>query len=507
MKSADPSKRLDRPEAHYVGLVVYALLLGIAIYIFGIDHTAAGLAWFLMIVFFFFFLRHLSFAISAARWVHHDLYAADVEFIGFTPSVAVLIACKNEELVIDKLLQALLALEYPEELVNFIIVDDGSLDATGAKLDAWALVDPRITVIHRALNSPGGKSGALNAALELVETDFICVFDADHEPARDVLTHLTRHFLDDRVDCVMGRCIIRNGGESQLAGVVFVDFLSGYLVNEYGRQALFELPAYGGANCAVRTSTLRALGGWNVETVTEDTDLTIRVILAGGRVRYDPTAVDYEEAVIVARRFWRQRYRWARGHQKCTRDYMVPALRNKNLSLAERSEFLMFLLVYHIPVLSGLGVVLTVARLFGVGSIPAVALLPLTLLLFLGPLAELTAGLSIGRVERRAAWHLLGFLPSFALSIVTTTWAYFDGMLGRPYSWVKTPRSASVSAPPKTSIINPPVHARRQSDLDEQTVEGAMIASTGLVIRSRGGKRSNTVGTKSFARSIERETE
>lgn len=165
----------------------------------------------------------------------------------------------------------------------------------------------------------------------------------------------------------------------------------------------------------------------------------------------------------------------------------------------------MFLLVYHIPVLSGLGVVLTIARLFGVGSIPAVALLPLTLLLFLGPLAELTAGLSIGRVERRSAWHLLGFLPSFALSIVTTTWAYFDGMLGRPYSWVKTPRSEAITSNADVSIINEPLHTRRQSDLDDQTIEGAMIASTGLVIRSRDGQRTNTVGTKSFARPRESE--
>jgi hypothetical protein len=51
-----------------------------------------------------------------------------------------------------------------------------------------------------------------------------------------------------------------------------------YLVNEYGRQSLFQLPAYGGANCAVRTSSLRAVGGWNPRSVTEDTDLTLRLL-------------------------------------------------------------------------------------------------------------------------------------------------------------------------------------------------------------------------------------
>ena len=237
-----------------------------------------------------------------------------------------------------------------------------------------------------------------------------------------------------------------------MATTVFVDFLSGYLVNEYGRQALFELPAYGGANCAVRMSTLRALGGWNPETVTEDTDLTLRVLLAGQRVRYDVSAVDYEEAVVTARRFWTQRYRWARGHQKCFRDYWRPILRSPHLGVVEKAETMAFLLVYHVPVFSGLGLVLSLLRALGIGDAPIVGLLPLSMLLFVGPLAELSVGLLVGRVERRAAWSLLGFLPAFALSIWITSRAYLDGMLGRPYTWVKTSRSGTTS----TVRIDPP---------------------------------------------------
>jgi cellulose synthase/poly-beta-1,6-N-acetylglucosamine synthase-like glycosyltransferase len=242
-----------------------------------------------------------------------------------------------------------------------------------------------------------------------------------------------------------------------MATTVFVDFLSGYLVNEFGRQALFELPAYGGANCAVRMTTLRALGGWNPDTVTEDTDLTLRVLLAGQRVRYDVSAVDYEEAVVTARRFWTQRYRWARGHQKCFRDYWRPILRTPHLSLTEKAESAMFLLVYHLPVFSGIGLLLSVLRAFGIGDKPIVGLLPLSMLLFVGPLAELSVGLLVGRVERRAAWSLIGFLPAFALSIWITTRAYLDGMLGRPYSWVKTSRSGSTStvAPARTPVGAP----------------------------------------------------
>ena len=75
-------------------------------------------------------------------------------------------------------------------------------------------------------------------------------------------------------------------------------------------------------------------------------------------------------------------------------------------------------------------------------AIPPVAVI---LLLFVGPLSELCVGLLIGRVERRSAWRLLGFLPAFALAVVITTRAYVDGMLGRPYTWVKTTRSGATS--------------------------------------------------------------
>jgi hypothetical protein len=143
--------------------------------------------------------------------------------------------------------------------------------------------------------------------------------------------------------------------------------------------------------------------------------------------------------------------------------------------------------------------VLTVLRVFGIGTVPAVILLPLTLLMFLGPLSELTVALLLAKVERRTAWLLLGFLPSFALSIGTTTKAYFDGMLGRPYTWVKTQRTGAVttetgvpepatggSAPP-----GPPVAPK----LPEPA---APLAMTGLVMRSGTGGLPVT-GTRTFA--------
>jgi cellulose synthase/poly-beta-1,6-N-acetylglucosamine synthase-like glycosyltransferase len=435
----------DRPDGHRGWLVAYAAALTGASALFGLAHVLGVLAGLLNLLFGAYFCRHLAFAVAAARWARADLRAADVDLDGYVPQVAVLVGCKNEELVVDGMVRALLALDYPAEKLLVVVVDDGSDDSTGALLDGWADRDPRLRVLHRPPGAGGGKSGALNEALTRVDAEIALVFDADHEPDPTTVRRLIRHFRDPQVGAVMGRCVIRNGPDSSLATTVFVDFLSGYLVNEFGRQALFELPAYGGANCAVRMSTLRSLGGWNPLTVTEDTDLTLRVLMNGQRVRYDISAVDYEEAVVSAKRFWTQRYRWARGHQKCFRDYWRPIVRSPYLTMTEKVESVMFLLVYHMPVFSGIGLLLTLLRAFGIGDRPIVGLLPLSMLLFVGPLAELSVGLVVGRVERRAAWALLGFLPAFALSIWITTRAYLDGMLGRPYSWVKTSRSGTTS--------------------------------------------------------------
>ncbi|GIF14236.1 glycosyltransferase family 2 protein [Actinoplanes teichomyceticus] len=432
-------------ESYRLALAAHGAVFVAALLLFGLDRTLGWLATALNLVFLIFFFRHLGFAVAAARWAERDLNAPLVGVEDFTPTVAVLVACKDEELVVDGMVAALLSLDYPAHALTVVVVDDASTDGTGARLDAWAAADPRLRVLHREPGAGGGKSGALNDALALTDSELAVVFDADHQPEPDVLRRLARHFRDPRVGAVMGRCVVRNGVESSLASTIFVDYLSGYLVNEYGRQALFELPAYGGANCAVRTSLIRALGGWNPDTVTEDTDLTLRLLLDGHRVRYDPSAVDFEEAVLSSRRFWKQRYRWARGHQKCLRDYWRPILRTPHLSVTEKVETILFLWVYHVPVLCGLGLLLIVLHAFGVGNSSAIQMVSLSALLFAGPFCELAVGLVLGRVERRAVWTLVGFIPAFGMSIMTATKAYFEGMAGTTYTWSKTARSGATS--------------------------------------------------------------
>jgi cellulose synthase/poly-beta-1,6-N-acetylglucosamine synthase-like glycosyltransferase len=419
--------------------------LGVAIVAvaqFGLSTVVSVVAFGVEVVFVAFFVRHLAFATSAMAAAPQDL-AAPAFDTGFTPAVSVLVACKNEESVVDALATRLLDLDYPRDRIELCVIDDGSTDATPDVLAARAARDSRLRVVTRPPNAGGGKSGALNAALGVATGEIIVVFDADHRPRRDTVRRLVRHFADPQVAAAQGRCVIRNGDDSLLARLIAIDYLAGYLVNEYGRQSLFRLPAYGGANCAVRTSRLRELGGWNENSVTEDTDLTLRLLLSGDRVCYDVTAVDEEEAVVTLRRYWRQRYRWARGHQQCWREYRGAVWRSRRLSLAEKVETTMFLLVFHLPVASAVGAGVLALWLAGiVRPTDLGGIFMLWTLLFLGPLLELGGALLVARTERRHALALVYFLPVFFVSIALCAKAWVDGVVGRPYAWVKTARRA-----------------------------------------------------------------
>lgn len=438
-----PEPAPGRDRAAPWTLVGLAGTVVLVVALFGTPAAVTALAVVIQLVFLAFFLRHLAFAIAAFRNAPGDL-AAPVVDTGYRPSVTVLVACKDEATVVERLVESLVALDYPSDRLECLVVDDGSTDGTGELLDA-VTAGTEVRCVHRPPASGGGKAGALNAGLALASGEVTIVFDADHRPRPDVVARLVRHFADPAVAAVQGRCEIGNPDDAPITQLVAIDYLAGYLVNEYGRQAMFGLPAYGGANCAVRTSALVELGGWNTASVTEDTDLTLRVLLSGRRVRYDVTAVDVEEGVTTLGRYWRQRYRWARGHQQAWRDFRRPVWRSRRLSPAEKAETTMFLLAFHLPVISAVGLVLALSWLSGLATPPVpIDLFILWMLLFLGPLLELGGGLLLARADRRWAMALFYFLPLFLVSVVLCTKAWVDGLLGRRYTWAKTPRAAEL---------------------------------------------------------------
>jgi cellulose synthase/poly-beta-1,6-N-acetylglucosamine synthase-like glycosyltransferase len=173
----------------------------------------------------------------------------------------------------------------------------------------------------------------------------------------------------------------------------------------------------------------------------------VRLVLAGRQVRYDVTAVDDEEGVVTLRRYWRQRYRWARGHQQVCRDYRHCVIGSDRLTFGQRLESLSFLYSFHVPVAAAVGLLLLPLWLTGTVEpvLPQYTFLLWTVL-FLGPLLELGAGLLLANASRREAFGLIWFLPLLLVSTALCGKAWIDGLLQRRYVWVKTQRAGDVVA-------------------------------------------------------------
>jgi len=214
-------------------MLVSGVLIG-AIGMLGVDRFVLCVSVGLEVLFAVYFTRHLSFAISAMRSAQDDLSRDDDDWLpdGVLPRVTVLVACRNEEAVVETLVDGLLRIDYPAGRHKIVLVDDGSTDRTGEILDEFAQMYERLTCVHRPEGLSGGKSGALNAALGEVDGDVVVVFDADHRPHPDVIRKLVRHFRDPSVGAVQGRCLIRNADDSLLSRAIWVDYLGGYLVTE-----------------------------------------------------------------------------------------------------------------------------------------------------------------------------------------------------------------------------------------------------------------------------------
>ncbi len=280
----------------------------------------------------------------------------------YQPAVSVLIPARNEEYVIERILQRMTELTYPKEKMEVIVIDDASADGTGEKAEKFAKEHEFIKVVHRGLEEGGkGKPDALNCGLKHASGELIYCFDADYYPQRDILEKLTVYFRDPKVGAVQGRVTVLNEPNSLVTRLVALERTGGYRVDQFARDELDLISQFGGTVGGFRKSLIESLGGWDSDMLTEDTDLTFKVYLAGFKVKYVNDADCYEEAVEDWRSYWRQRSRWAKGHMQCAFRHLWPIIKTKNLRLREKIDGFLLLNVYFVPILAGLAWILGAA--------------------------------------------------------------------------------------------------------------------------------------------------
>jgi cellulose synthase/poly-beta-1,6-N-acetylglucosamine synthase-like glycosyltransferase len=231
------------------------------------------------------------------------------------PQVTVQLPIFNERYVIERLVDAVSRFDYPHELLDIQVLDD-STDETEevgrACVDRYAALGLPISYIHRT-NRDGYKAGALENGLKTATGELITIFDADFIPERDFLRRTVPYFQAAEIGMVQTRWTYLNRDYSLLTQVETI-LLDGHFVVEHGarsrRGTFFN---FNGTAGVWRRRAIEEAGGWQHDTLTEDTDLSYRAQLKGWKFLYLPQIECASELPVDMNGFKAQQARWAKG--------------------------------------------------------------------------------------------------------------------------------------------------------------------------------------------------
>ncbi|MCR2807817.1 glycosyltransferase family 2 protein [Paenibacillus soyae] len=237
---------------------------------------------------------------------------------GEAPFVSIMVPAHNEGMVIIPTVESLLALDYPRDRYEIIVINDNSSDQSAALLASLQSrhSERNLIVINTdAVTGGKGKSNALNIGFERSRGELIAIYDADNTPERKALRYLVAELMrDEGLGVVIGKFRTRNRDASLLTRFINIETLSFQWMAQAGRWKLFKLCTIPGTNFVMRRSIVTKLGGWDVKALAEDTEISFRIYQMGYRIKFQPKSVTWEQEPQTVKVWFKQRTRWAKGN-------------------------------------------------------------------------------------------------------------------------------------------------------------------------------------------------
>jgi cellulose synthase/poly-beta-1,6-N-acetylglucosamine synthase-like glycosyltransferase len=255
------------------------------------------------------------------------------------PRVTVQLPSYNEMYVIERVIDAVCAFDYPRDRLDIQVLDD-STDETQMiarnAVERWANLGLDIHYIHRS-DRTGFKAGALENGLRTAKGEFIAIFDADFVPDADYLHKTIHHFTDPQIGMVQARWEHLNREYSFLtrAQAIFLD--GHFMLESFTRFLGGRFFNFNGTAGILRRRTIEEAGGWEHDTLTEDLDLSYRAQIKGWKFVFLPDVPVPAELPVEITSYKSQQCRWAKGAmQTCKK--VLPRVMRGNFSSAEKME-------------------------------------------------------------------------------------------------------------------------------------------------------------------------
>ena len=255
------------------------------------------------------------------------------------PKVTIQLPLYNERYVVERLIEETCKMDYPKDKLQIQILDDSTDDThefAASLVERYRTMGYPIEYKHRT-NRHGFKAGALQEGLESATGELIAIFDADFVPPPDFLQRTVHHFVDPKVGVVQTRWSYLNRDYNFLTEVEGM-MLDGHFILEHGaRSRAGFFFNFNGTAGIMRRAMIEDAGGWQHDTLTEDSDLSYRAQLKGWKFIYMPRLECASELPVDMHGFQVQQSRWAKGLTQVAKK-LLPSILSADISKRQKWE-------------------------------------------------------------------------------------------------------------------------------------------------------------------------
>lgn len=364
------------------------------------------------------------------------------------PLVTTQLPLYNESAVVERLIKAICAIEYPHGLHEIQVLDDST---DGSELISKGIVDKmralghQINWIYRSDRSEY-KAGALKAGMNLTEGEFIAIFDADFMPEADFLIKTIPFLMENsKLALVQGRWGHVNRGDSLLTLAQSIG-IDGHFVIEQSARSWGDLfMNFNGTAGIWRKSAIEDAGGWQGDTLTEDMDLSYRAQLRGWKMKFLYDIIVPAELPDDINAFKSQQYRWAKGSIQ-TAKKVLPQVFRGDFSLRVKWQALMHTTHYMIhPLMLGTAILSLPLLTWYRYNLPSFMIWFIVVTIVIASVAPSVLYFVAQRFSQSEGWKkrvlVFPILMSLGTGIaINNSKAVFSALLGRKSSFVRTPK-------------------------------------------------------------------
>jgi len=269
------------------------------------------------------------------------------------PMVTVQLPMFNELYVADRIIETIANFDYPQDKLQIQVLDDSTdetKDVIAKKVAEVAARGINIQHIHR-VDRTGYKAGALDAAMDRVQGEFIAIFDADFIPDPDFLQKTMPHFQDEKIGVVQTRWGHINKTYSVLTELQAFGLNGHFAIEQGGRNSAGHFINFNGTGGVWRKKCIEEAGGWEHDTLTEDLDLSYRAQIKGWQFKYLEDVVAPAELPITMSALKSQQHRWMKGGAECFVKMWKTLLTAKGVKVSDSFVFILTISILSLFVL------------------------------------------------------------------------------------------------------------------------------------------------------------